>query len=487
MHASNLFSSLNAWTTAGLALCATAVGRCDAHAVIRETGQTLMPVQLDDQAALMRAAPRRLLDTSWHNPTASAPGAAGLNAYVYHLGTSATQAKPPVFQSIKNEIAYAQTHQPSYTFVTSNAPNSNQGIVFSGGDTTPTNTFLGAYAAGAAASDTTPWASSIIDLRGYINFPTAGTYQFSLNAADDAAAISLGGTTVAGTGTLLQAKNYDGSISSAPGLPNPLHIDIFPVNGVAQTGWYPFEAFLYNQYNNGAGGAGLNWQVSGPASVQFSAYAGVPQPPVPGPNPLHQYAFNTGDVSDSAPADQSNGALIGGATVTHGALVTSGASNTQAAQLGDMSFFSGSFSLGHWFTLNDHTPSFQTLFCFGTDTQNYLVGHPQRGGDGQLSVEYARNGQVTLLRAPLPALGTPIKLFTTYEGTTQQVNLYVNDKLAATQTLPFSFNLASLSSPYKNVGGVSPWGDPSLSGTTNQFNVYREAISLQQIIDTQTA
>ncbi len=478
---------MSAWTTAGLALYATAAGRCDARAVIRETGTSIMPAHFDDHVAPMSGTARRLLDTSWHNSLAFAPGASGLNARVYHLGTAATQAKPPVLQSIENEINVAQTQSPSYTFVTTNAPTTGQGIVFSGGDTTPTNTFLGAYAAGAASVDTAPWATSIIDLQGYLNFPTAGTYQFNLISADDAAAIFLGGNAAAGSGTLLQAKNFDSSIPSAPGLPNPLHIDIFPVNGVAQTGWYPFEAILYNQYTNGAGGAGLNWQVSGPGIVQFSTYAATPQPPVPGPNPLHQYAFNSAGVIDSAPADQSNGALIGGATVADGALVTSGASNTQAAQLGDMSFFSGSFSLGHWFTLNDHAPSYQTLFCFGADNQNYLVGHPQLGDDGGISVEYALQGISTLLRAPLPALGAPIKLFTTYEGTTQQVNLYVNDQVADTQTLPFAFNLASIATNYKNVGGVSPWGDPSLSGSTDQFNVYREAVSLQQIIDTQPA
>ena len=100
-------------------------------------------------------------------------------------------------------------------------------------------------------------------------------------------------------------------------------------------------------------------------------------------------------------------------------------------------------------------------------------------------MEFGVDGTVTRLNYPLPPLGASTKLFVTYEATTQQADLYVNDALADTQVLPSAFSLASISTGYKNVGGVSPWNDPSLDGITNQFNIYREAIGAQQIAETQ--
>ena len=489
--------------TALLALSQSGTARADStsgctHGRIRELNQCLpTPTYFKDTVAPgEKPGMRKMLDTSWHNPLASAPGNAGLNVGLWHRGTDHSQASPPIYSSILNEITYAKGNAPAYTFQTGATANNNQGIVLPYQPTNgPTSTFLGSYATGAAAADTAPLDTTLMNFYGYMQFPAQGTYQFNLAVGDDAAAVYLGGTSTPGTGTLVVERNFNSGIASAPGLPNPLHIDIFPVNGVQQTGWYPVSLFYYNQYdlNGGSnfGNAGLNWQVSGPAAVAFSTYTGATHSPYPGPNPLHQYAFNENGgttVVDSSPADNGNGALVGGATLSGGNLVTSGNSRTQAATLsaGDMGYFTGSFSLGHWFTLADHTPSFQTLFCFGSDTQNYLIGHPQRGGDGMLSVEFGINNQATLLRAPIPAVGTQTKLFVTYEGTTNQAALYVNNALQATATLPSAFNLASITSQnndYFNIGGISPWGDPSLSGTSNQFNIYREALSAQLIAD----
>lgn len=489
-------TALLALSQVGTARAASS-GGC-VHGRIRELDQCL-PTPLFSQDSMVRPAAtgtRRMLDTSWHNPLPGAPGNPGLNVGVWHRGTDNSQASPPVYGSLTNEIAYARNNAPAYNFQTGASPNSNQGIVLPYQPTNGrTNTFLGSYAAGAGAADTAPLDTTLLNFYGYMQFPTQGTYQFNLAQADDAAAVFLGGTSTPGTGTLMVERNFDLSIASAPGLPNPLHIDIFPVNGVQQTGWYPVSLFYYNQYdlNGGSnfGNAGLNWQVSGPAAVTFSTDLAVPSSPYPAPNPLHQYAFNENGgttVVDSSPADNGNGVLVGGATLAGGNLVTSGSSRTQAAVLtsGDMSYFTGSFSMGHWFTLADHNPGFQTLFCFGTGTQNYLIGHPQRGNDGLLSVEFGINNQATLLRAPIPAVGSQTKLFVTYEGTTNLASLYVNNALQATATLAAPFNLASITAQngnYFNIAGVSPWGDPSLSGTTNQFNIYREALSSQLIAD----
>ena len=372
----NFFSRLTHVTTSGLALAATFNG-VNARSIATPNKDVALRAQ-DDVVDTASRGTRRLLDTSLHNPLAATSGSPGLNAAVFHYGTAATESSPPTFKSIDDIIAAAATQPPTYTFVTTDAVNTQQGLFFQGGDETPTSQYLGVFATGEGVSDNTPLSTTIVDLSGYINFPQEGTYRLTLAGADDAAAIFVGGDGTAGSGTLLQLLDYDADIASAPGLPNPLHIDIFPVNGVSQTGWYPFEAITYNQYASGLGGAGLNWQITGPAAVQFSAEQAVLQTPVPGPNPLHQYDFNSPGVVDSAPADTSDGTLIGGATVLQGNLVTSAASTTQAAQLGNMNFFTGSFSLGQWFNLSSHAAGSQILFCFAQDTQNYLIAHPTK-------------------------------------------------------------------------------------------------------------
>jgi len=426
-------------------------------------------------------------DTGFSDPLQTVNGPAGLLVTVYHRGLDASLASPPTFANLNTVLQYANTNSPDYAFLNTNINNDvlpGHSVNYAGApDGVTTSQFLGADAAGPAASDATPLNTTIIDQRGYIYLPVAGTYTFTFNNADDAAAVYIGGNGASGTGTLLLAKNFNGSINGAPGLPSPVHVDIFNVEGVNQTGWYPFELVYFNQYNpSGGGNAGLNFTVTGPGQPQFAAYTVSP------PIPLHRYSFlNTdgaGTAFDTAPADARNGVLTGGAAITGGNLTTTGPTG-QGARLGAdaLGFFFGSFSIEQWFTRANNTANFQTLFSFSADTAHYLVAHPARGGSGLLSVDFNNGAGETSLQAPAPAAGVPTMLTVTYDAATNIASLYLNGHFATSHAVTGGYNIAAIATPtFSGINGLSPWGDPSLNGTTDEFRMWREPLTPAQII-----
>ena len=431
-------------------------------------------------------------DTGFLNPYQSVVGPTGLNVDVYHRGTDASAGFVPTFADLALERNYAATHAPDYSFVNGRI-DTTRALDYGGNDVVATNTFLGADAAGAALADSTPLNTTLISMRGYVQIPASpipSTYTFDLSRADDAAAVYFGGDGTRGTGTLLAAKNFSNTIPSAPGLPNAVHVDFFNIEGKTQAGWYPFEVFYYNQVNpnntpaNTAGNAGLGLTVSGPSPVRFSAGAPTGPNTFSGPIPIHRYEFNAA-VNDTAPAafDHEDGALAGGATVAGGKLVTTGAPGNVGGKLNiTRNFFTGSFSLEQWFTRADAANNFQTLFSFANDTSNFLLAHPARD-NGELSLDLATGAGANIsLRAPAPGAGKLTMLATTFDATTNTLSLYIDGVFIASAVVPGGFNLESVAGDtFTGVNGFSPFGDPSLNGTTSEFRLYREALFAQQI------
>ena len=429
-------------------------------------------------------------DSSFSNPYSSVGGTAGLNVDVYHLGNDQSQASPPTFASLYAEDATVSALTPSDTFVNS-LINSSDSIAYSGTDSTATDTFLGSSASGSGASDTTPLATSYIREFGFIDFESQVTYTVNLSGNDDIAAVYLGGQALPnggpiGNGTLIDAQNYDGSISSAPGLPNAVHIDIFPVQGVATTGWYPIEIDYYNQTVGGGGGADFNFSVSG-GPVQFSTGAVTsPASYYSELNPLHQYSYTNAanPGNDYAPADQSNGTLVGNATVSGGALHTTGTPGAQGMSVstGGAGYFSGSFSIEQWFTKADSAANNQTLFAFGS-TSNYLVATP--ASTSNLLTLTLNNGSITMLTAAAAQLGVEEMLGVTFDATTNKLSLYINGQLVQSALVTGGFDLASAVSAgndaYSGVNGFSPTNALSLNGATDEFRLYREDLSAGDI------
>lgn len=120
----------------------------------------------------------------------STPAAhAGLIENVYH-NIPAT-AFTPTDASIALTQANAASVNPNYTFM-------NSAVTFNYTSTsTQTNTYLGADAAGAAATDTASTANSAFDAKGLINIKVAGNYTFNISQADDAARVYLSNALIA--------------------------------------------------------------------------------------------------------------------------------------------------------------------------------------------------------------------------------------------------------------------------------------------------
>ncbi len=175
------------------------------------------------------------------------PVRAGLLESVYH-GIPST-AYGPTDASISTEQSYVAGMTPSYTFT-----NTNDGFQYSGSG--QTNTFLGADASGAAATDTASNDYTAITAVGKVVITTAGTYTFDLASADDAARVYLGGSLVA-------ENSYNGGLTVPTSATKTL-----------AAGSYDFNLFYFEQ----GGGSGLNFTVTGPGTVAYSLPAPVPEP-----------------------------------------------------------------------------------------------------------------------------------------------------------------------------------------------------------------
>jgi hypothetical protein len=180
----------------------------------------------------------------------SAQAGAGLDASVYYNipGTNYYPDDTSITQT-QNYVAGAT---PDYTFV-----NTNDAFQYT--NTSDMAHFLGDDAAGAAKTDTSSVYYVAVDQRGYVVIPTAGTYTFAFNYADDAARLTLGGTAVA------EQDFYSGNLS----LPSSYTADL-------SAGATPFDLFWFQQ----SGGANLSFQVTGPGAVSYetSLPGGVPEP-----------------------------------------------------------------------------------------------------------------------------------------------------------------------------------------------------------------
>lgn len=209
---------------------------------------------------------------------------------------------------------------------------------------------------------------------------------------------------------------------------------------------------------------------------------------------LHRYSF-TGSVNnvvlDRVFSGGSNANLIGGAAIKTPATVekpfcglfTSGGA-AQGAKLSASAFrqLSGSFTVEQWFTRTDAAADYQTLFSFSKDQLHYLVAHPARGDNGQLSVDFSSGLGETSLNAPAPPPGVQTLLTVTYDAVTDQATLYLDGVQAMSLFIPEGFSLSKIASEADSgINGVSPFKDPSLNGSTSEFRLYQGALTPTQI------
>jgi hypothetical protein len=169
------------------------------------------------------------------------------------------------------------------TFMDSNQPNARfQATLFdyTGTDSSPPATFLGADGASLTPAYANPMYSSIYRFRGLINVTaneslpgqTGIAVQFRTNS-DDGSSLSIGG---------IQVVNNDGQHGPQ---------DRDGIARFAQAGLYPFEIVFFNdEYNNSTGGANVVIRstigTNDPASLATIPFASTFVTPVPEPGTL---------------------------------------------------------------------------------------------------------------------------------------------------------------------------------------------------------
>lgn len=210
---------------------------------------------------------------------------------------------------------------------------------------------------------------------------------------------------------------------------------------------------------------------------------------------LHRYDF-TADANDTV--GTAHGTLVGGASISGGALNTDGGNGAVNGQWGSggpmvsldasaVAGLSGAFSIETWFQCTSGWPKYDSLFAFSDNTQdNYLLGVPVRGYSPWPSGVGIKGAGGNTSDQPVvgPYLddNTPHQAVLTYDGTT--FSWYVDGALADFSGLPATlnnpgFNLSTLT--YIGINGGSPWADPSLTGSTYDFRIYGQALTTAQV------
>jgi hypothetical protein len=212
----------------------------------------------------------------------------------------------------------------------------------------------------------------------------------------------------------------------------------------------------------------------------------------------HRYDFTT-DANDTV--GTANGTLVGSATLTGGALVTDGGNGTvngtwsgtgprATLDATAVAGITGSFTIETWFHCSTGWPKFDTVYAFSDGTiDNYLLAAPVRGG-GPWQSSVAMKGAGGTATGSWDYFVNGIYLdspgihqaLVTYDGTT--LSYFVDGVLADFASLPATvtnpgFNLSTLTSI--GINGGSPYGDPSLTGSTYDFRIYDQALTSSQV------
>ena len=218
---------------------------------------------------------------------------------------------------------------------------------------------------------------------------------------------------------------------------------------------------------------------------------------------VHQYTFNDGTGNDSV--GTANGTLVGTATIAGGQLVGNPNGSYLGLPTSSVAGITGSFTIEDFVTVNADAAAYTTFFSFATDTNNFLLANPHRGSDGGSATPGAMTANFR--EAPDPEftifdnaanttspIGTEFVYTLTYDAgapaadPTQPngvASLYLNGVQIAQGSggSIAGFNLQNVASGGLNgIGGNAPFPDPTLSGSTDEFRIYGNALSAAQVL-----
>lgn len=455
-----------------------------------------------------------LVGTIWH---VLPNGGAGSGSYGLPAANDPTLADSTTMETLINSGSYANATtgvtytlpSPAETFLNTkdtfnySSPYEQQSYL-------PTSAFLGADAAGAAATDQSAWTNSIVDQMGYIRIASAGTYSFKLSNGDDIATVFVGGTGItpsgnAGTGTQLVAASYDN---------NKIPTSNYTASVTfGSAGYYPIEIMNYQE----AGGAGMGLSVTAPSggtaptywttNALASSVTPTPTPPVAStpPTPTNEWNFAKSTINGSAVSDIGTagsavtaGTIIGSDTsVTGGQLVTTSNNSGNGMTVPGSTFanYTGSFTVAVTFTrnANDPTANWGSTFALGTQSNSgagFILFQPHRNDGSGYASFYMQpssgpaSGVINANGKPIPT-GSLTQEVMVYNAATNQSMLYYNGVLQETTYVQLptgvtSFDLANYAK-YGGLGGVDPFNDSSMMGSYNDLSMWNSALTSSQI------
>ena len=228
-------------------------------------------------------------------------------------------------------------------------------------------------------------------------------------------------------------------------------------------------------------------------AVSSVAFASVAQADL-----VHRYTFNDGTANDSV--GTSNGTVVGGGVITGGALVTTGQPISQTVNVGVtlpvggansvVAGLTGSFTVESVYTDMQTNPEsfFRNLFGFSTDTNNYLLGTPVRGEQNNgfpssaalKQVGVNGGNEITLRGNPSGDQGSNHNFLITFNAATGTADYYFDGVLKQSSTAATGFNLSGVTTK-AGINGVGPFGDSALNGSTDDFRIYNNAVTADQV------
>lgn len=221
---------------------------------------------------------------------------------------------------------------------------------------------------------------------------------------------------------------------------------------------------------------------------------------------VHRYSFNNGTANDSV--GTANGTVNGAAVIAAGGLTTTGGSGDYVSlPAGVGTGITGDFTVEQFVTIPTNPNNFSSLFSLSSPgNRNFFLVNPSRpNANGTLSANFQQktgvvNGgddtEVDIRPAtttPFPFGVTQHDVAITYVAATNLVTVYLDGTSIASGSIAAalsgsSLNLEALTSlGNSGINGNGPFGDASLTGTTDEFRIYNSALTSQQAAASFTA
>ena len=202
---------------------------------------------------------------------------------------------------------------------------------------------------------------------------------------------------------------------------------------------------------------------------------------------IHRYSFNDGTATDSVGG--ANGTLVGGATISGGALntVADGGFLSLPANVADG--VTGSFTIEDFVTVSSVDQGFSSLFSLSSNPENFLLANPARpAASNAVTANFRQDGEgeFVVFNADATSPRDVQFLYTlVYDASVNggTARLFINGTQVAEGTggTITDFNLSQSSGDLNGIGRPV-FSDPVVVAATDEFRIYANALSDAQVL-----